>query len=303
MQIRSNPNIWFRYLLTTISPKWTINLLFKLCHHRKPDLDNPQTLDEKIQWMKLHYYNDNPLVKQCADKWLVRNYVKDNGLEHILTDVIAIYRNPEEIDWDALPDKFVLKWNFGNGGNVVCTDKSKLDKLTAVHDLKRFQKLKFHLLAAEPQYDVAEKLLICEKFIEPEHGTSPVDYKFYCFNGEAKFVLCCIGREEDQKPAFYFFDRDWQLQRLNRQGQMAPEGFSIPKPDGIDQLFDYAETLSKPFPFVRADFFLEHGKPWFGELTFTPGGGFDYGRLPESDLLFGSMVQLPLNNSKNRKGE
>lgn len=303
MELRSNTNTLFRYILTTISPKWTINLLFKLCHHRKPDLENPKTLDEKLQWMKLHYYPDNELVKQCADKWRVRDYVKDKGLEHILNEVLAVYEQPEEIDWDHLPEKFVLKWNFGNGGNVVCTDKNTLDRAKAVHDLKRFQKLKFHLLAAEPQYDIDRKLLICEKFIEPERGVSPVDYKFYCFNGEAKYVLCCIGREDGQKPAFYFFDRQWQLQRLNRQGKMAPEGFSIPKPEGMDLLFEYAEILSKPFPFVRADFYLEYGKPYFGELTFTPSGGFDYGRLPESDLLFGSMVQLPMNNSNIRKGE
>jgi hypothetical protein len=278
--------------MTSISPKWTIDLLFRLCHHRKPDLDNPQTLDEKLQWMKLHYYKDNALVKQCADKWQVRDYVKDCGLESILTEVIAYYNDPEEINWESLPEKFVLKWNFGNGGNVVCMDKSKLDKAAAVRDMKRFGKLKFHLLAAEPQYDVAKKVLICEKFIEPEQGNSPVDYKFYCFNGEAKYVLCCIGRQEGQKPSFYFFDRDWKLQRLNRQGIEVPEDFSIPKPDGMDALFDYAEKLSKPFPFVRADFYLEQGKAYFGELTFTPSGGFDYGRLPETDLLFGNMVKL-----------
>ena len=157
MQIRSNLNIWFRYLMTSISPKWTINLLFRLCHHRKPDLDNPQTLDEKIQWMKLHYYKDNALVKQCADKWTVRDYVKQCGLESILTEVIARYDAPGEIQWEKLPEKFVLKWNFGNGGNVVCTDKSKLDKAAAMRDLKHFGKLKFHLLAAEPQYDVAKR--------------------------------------------------------------------------------------------------------------------------------------------------
>ncbi|MDD6186407.1 MAG: ATP-grasp fold amidoligase family protein [Bacteroidales bacterium] len=292
MDLRSTPNIWFRYLLTSISPKWTINMLFRMCHHRKPDLDHPQTLDEKIQWMKLHYYKDNALVKQCADKWTVRDYVKDCGLESILTEVITCYDDPEEINWEKLPEKFVLKWNFGNGGNVVCTDKRHLNIKQATRDLKRFQKIKFHLLASEPQYDVAKKVLICEKFIEPEHGSSPVDYKFYCFSGEAKYVLCCIGRQEGQKPAFYFFDRDWKLQRLNRQGIEAPESFTIPKPEGMDALFEYAEKLSKPFPFVRADFYLERGKAYFGELTFTPSGGFDYGRLPESDLLFGNMVKL-----------
>ena len=294
MESRAIPNILVRYLLTSISPKWTIKLLFRLCHHRKPDLDNPQTLDEKIQWMKLHYYKGNALVMQCADKWRVRDYVKDCGLESILTEVISCYDNPEDITWNALPEKFVLKWNFGNGGNVVCADKSKFNKEAAVRDLKRFQRIKFHLLAAEPQYDVTNKVLICEKFIEPEQGLFPVDYKFYCFNGEAKYVLCCIGRQEDRKPSFYFFDRDWNLQRLNRQGIEAPEGFSIPKPDGMDELFDYAEKLSKPFPFVRADFYLEHGQAYFGELTFTPSGGFDYGRLPECDRLFGSMVRLDL---------
>ena len=292
MQIRSNLNIWFRYLMTSVSPKWTINLLFRLCHHRKPDLDNPQTLDEKIQWMKLHYYKDNALVKQCADKWRVREYVKQCGLESILTEVIACYDDLEEIQWEKLPEKFVLKWSFGNGGNVVCMDKQQLDIKQAVRELKRFQKLKFHLLAAEPQYEVEKKVLICEKFIEPEQGNSPVDYKFYCFNGEAKYVLCCIGRQDDQKPSFYFFDRGWKLQRLNCQGKTAPEGFTIPKPEGIDKLFDYAEMLSQPFPFVRADFYLERGKAYFGELTFTPSGGFDYGRLPETDLLFGKMVNL-----------
>ena len=117
--------------------------------------------------------------------------------------------------------------------------------------------------------------------------------KFYCFNGKAEYVLCCYGRGENERPSFYFFNRQWELQRLNKQGLEAPEGFTLPKPDGIDQLFDYAETLSKPFPFVRADFYLENGKPYFGELTFTPSGGFDNGRLPSTDLLFGQMITLP----------
>lgn len=298
MQIRSNYNTWFRYILTKISPRITINILFRLCHKRKPDLENPQTLDEKIQWMKLYYYKNNDLVKECADKWRVRDYIKRCGLGHILNDIISIYENVDDINWRELPNKFVLKWNFGNGGNVVCNNKEKLDIEKAATDLKRFQKVKFHLLAAEPQYDVDKKVLLCEKFIETEDGNQPVDYKVYCFNGEAKFVLCCIGRSNNQKPAFYFFDRNWNLQRLNKQGKLAPENFSVPKPKGLDLLFDYAETLSKPFPFVRADFYLEDGKPYFGELTFTPSGGFDYGRLPESDLLFGKMVNLPPKNHK-----
>lgn len=295
MEFRSKTNLAFRYLLTKISPKLSVRTLFRIYHHRKLDLDNPQTLDEKIQWMKLNYYKDNELVKQCADKYRVREYVKDCGLEHILNPLLHTYHHASEINWDELPDKFVLKWNFGCGGNVICPDKSKLDIPATKRDLDKFEKIKFHLIAAEPQYDFEEKLILCEQFIETEDGHSPVDYKFYCFNGEAKYVLCCIGRGTQEKPDFYFFDRQWQLQRLNKQGKAAPEGFTLPKPEGMDQLFDYAEKLSKPFPFVRADFYLEKGNAYFGELTFTPGGGFDRGRLPETDLLFGQMVNLQPN--------
>lgn len=284
---------WLKYLLCRISPELCVRYWYRYYLKKPLHLKNPQTLDEKIQWMKLYYYKDNPLVYQCADKYRVRDYVKGCGLEHILNGLISTYHSANEIDWDVLPQKFVLKWNFGNGGNVICSDKSKIDRKKAIDELNQFQKLKAHLRCAEPQYDV-EKVLLCEEFIETQDGGSPVDYKFYCFNGEAKYVLCCYGRSKGKKPAFYFFDKDWQLQRFNKMGVEAPEGFTMPKPDGMDDLFKYAEILSKPFPFVRADFYLEKGKAYFGELTFTPGGGYDTGRLPETQLLFGSMVTLPV---------
>lgn len=297
MYIHTVKHLWFHYLLCGISPKLSVKFWYRIYLKKPLDLEHPKTLDEKIQWMKLYYYKDNPLVYQCADKFRVRDYVKNCGLEHILNDLIATYHSANEINWDVLPQKFVLKWNFSNGGNIICSDKSKLDRKQAIKELNRFQKIKPHLKYAEPQYDV-EKVLLCEKFIETQNGEAPVDYKFYCFNGEAKYVLCCYGRSLDHRPAFYFFDKDWQLQRFNKMGKEAPEGFTMPKPEGMDDLFHYAEILSKPFPFVRADFYLENGKAYFGELTFTPGGGYDMNRLPETQLKFGQMVNLPPKNTK-----
>ena len=297
MYIHTVKHLWFHYLLCGISPKLSVKFWYRIYLKKPLDLEHPKTLDEKIQWMKLYYYKDNPLVYQCADKFRVRDYVKNCGLEHILNDLIATYHSANEINWDVLPKKFVLKWNFSNGGNIICSDKSKLDRKQAIKELNRFQKIKPHLKYAEPQYDV-EKVLLCEKFIETQNGEAPVDYKFYCFNGEAKYVLCCYGRSIDHRPAFYFFDKDWQLQRFNKMGKEAPEGFTMPKPEGMDDLFHYAEILSKPFPFVRADFYLENGKAYFGELTFTPGGGYDMNRLPETQLKFGQMVNLPPKNTK-----
>lgn len=295
MRTRSNLNMQFRYLLCRISPKLNIKFLFWVNFRRRLNLRDPKTLDEKLQWMKLYYYKNNPLVSQCADKWRVREYVKACGLEHILNPVIKTYRHGSEIDWAELPQRFVLKWNFGCGGNLVCLDKAKLDTRWALEEIERFRKTHQHLLAAEPQYKM-EKVLLAESFIEGEDGGCPVDYKVYCFHGEPKYVMCCYGREEYKKPAFYFFDRQWNLQRINRAGKAAPEGFSIPKPEGIDEVFRCAEVLSKPFPFVRADFYLEKGVVYFGELTFTPSGGFDKSRLPETDKMFGDMVRLPQKN-------
>ena len=292
MNDRSPLNLAVRYSLYDLSPVLQLKALYRFYHHKRLDLLHPQTLDEKIQWLKLHYYRGNDLVRQCADKYRVRDYVATCGLGHLLNDLIAVYDNASQIEWDVLPERFVLKWNLGAGGNYVCTDKNAVDRTAVEKELARFGRLRFHKISGEPQY-IGKKRLICEKFIETADGGQPADYKFYCFGGMALYVLCCHGRVGEQRPSFYFFDREWKLQRFNRQGKEAPADFTIPKPAGIDELFHYAEILSKPFPFVRADFYLENGRAFFGELTFTPSGGFDTGRLPESDRYFGSLVKLP----------
>ena len=176
MELRSNLRLWIHYLMTTLSPKWSIRFQFRRCHHRRLDLKNPQTLDEKIQWMKLYYYKDNALVNQCADKVRVRDYVRDCGLPDILNEVLAVYQQVDQIEWSALPEKFVMKWNFGNGGNVVCTDKAQLDIPKAEKELRSFQKIKFHLISYEPQY-IFPKQLLCERFIEPSDRRN---YIFFC---------------------------------------------------------------------------------------------------------------------------
>ena len=121
------------------------------------------------------------------------------------------------------------------------------------------------------------------------------DYKFYCFNGEAKYVLCCYGRTETTRPAFYFFDKNWNLRRLNKRGKEAPEDFTLPKPEGMDEMFDIAAKLSVGLPYARVDLYNVEGKIYFGEITLFPASGFDYNRLPEADLYFGEKIVLPAN--------
>lgn len=125
------------------------------------------------------------------------------------------------------------------------------------------------------------------------HGwVAPEDYKVYCFQGEPKFILVCIGREKAGHPQFLFFDPEWNLCRINKDSKNAPEGFKMEKPKCLKKLLDCARKLSQPFPFVRADFYIFGEKVYFGELTFTPCGGMDPNRLPETNQMMGQLLDL-----------
>lgn len=288
---------WFKQFLTRISPKLNTRVVYFSKFKRFINLKNPKTLDEKIQWLKFNTYYKNPLVTQCADKYAVREYVEKCGCGEILNELYGVYECVDEIPWDTLPKQFVIKWNFGCGQNLIVFDKSKLDIEDAKRKLNDWYKLRdtFYLTYSEMQYRGIPPKLICEKLIETESGDVPVDYKVYCFNGVPDCVLTCSKRGQLGHGAeYYFFDKDWNLKRYNKRGKDAPADFSLPKPTGIEKVFEYATKLSKPFPFVRADFYLEKEKVTFGELTFTPAGGFDPNRLSESQLLFGKMVKLDI---------
>jgi len=126
---------------------------------------------------------------------------------------------------------------------------------------------------------------------------APEDYKVYCFCGEPKFIMVCVGREKKGHPQFYLFDTDWKLARINRDSINAPRGFTIEKPKCLDKLLKCATNLSKPFPFVRADFYIVKNRVFFGELTFTPSGGLDGARLPDTDIMMGKMIDLHYPNN------
>lgn len=287
----------FRMLLTDISPKLNTKFVYRRTFGKPIDLQNPTTLDEKIQWLKLNTYYNNQLVTDCADKYRVREYVEKCGCGEILNQLYGVYDSPEEINWDELPDKFVIKWNFGCGQNFICKDKSQYNEHQVKKMLWKWRKAHrtFYRNMSEMQYKTIEPKLICEKLIETETGELPKDYKLYCFNGVPDCALVCADRISAGHASYYFFDKDWNLKRYNKMGLEAPENFSLSRPANYEKLFEYAAVLSKPFPFVRADFYLEKGKITFGELTFTPSGGFDRGRLPSTQKMFGDMLVLPGN--------
>lgn len=281
-------------VLTRISPVLNTQILYRHKFGKWLNLKNPRTSNEKVLWLKLNTYYNNPLITQCADKYAVRQYVEDNGCREILNDLLGVWSNPDDVDFEILPDKFVLKSNYFCHLNLICIDKSKLDIASTRKELKRWMHNNDHLIRSEMQYEHIPRKIIAERFIETDNNTSPNDYKIYCCNGKPLFVMVCIGRTETEKPRFYYFDTTGKLQsELSKDGINAPEDLIYTLPIGWKEMIHYAEILSQPFPFVRADFYLENGRTIFGELTFTPSAGLDTEKLEITDKLIGDMIKLP----------
>ena len=284
-------NKWLRlllYLLAPVFPTLVSRILYRAAFHRRLDLKHPQTLNEKTMWLKLNRYADDPLVARCADKLRVRDYVKEKGCGDILNELIAVWDKPEQIDFDALPQAFALKCNFASGFNWICPDKSKLDREACLAQFKRWYRRDFWRFSAELQYRTIPKRIVCEHYLG---GDELVDYKIYCFHGKARYILCCVGREAGHTK-FYFFDKDWNFCPITHDGLEAPADFTLPRPRGLEKMLRCAEILSEPFPFVRTDLYEVDGKVYFGELTFTPAAALDTHRLPETDRMFGELLEL-----------
>ena len=278
--------------LTAISPKLNTKVLYYTRFHKRLDLEHPRTLNEKILWLKLNTYESDPLVKQCADKYRVREYLREKGLSQLLTPLIGVYDEIEEIPWDALPEQFVLKLNVGCGCNLVVRDKSSLDIEAAKRTMRRWMKSQFWMHASELQYKNVKRCILIEEFLGDEDGSLPIDYKFYCMNGKSNYVLVCMDRDAETGLKLYFFDRNWTMLPITQEG-IDEKDRIIPKPENLALAFEYAEQLSKDFSYVRVDFYIQKGKIYFGELTFTPAAGMSLYVLPEQDQRLGDELLLP----------
>lgn len=244
-------------------------------------------MNEKLQWLKL--YNRKPEYTTMVDKIMVKEYIANIIGDNYIVPLLGVWDTPDQIDFDSLPDKFVLKTNHsgGNTGVVIVSDKTKTNKDAIKKKLRISLRSDIYRRYREWPYKNVDKKVFAEAYL----GDDVADYKFYCYNGYVDAVMICVDRQLGD-PKFYFFDKDWKLKRYNKRGKDAPEDFTLPKPDGIDKMFELASILSRNIPFVRVDFYNINGKIYFGEITFFPASGFDKNRLPESDLLFGEMIQL-----------
>ena len=285
----------FLMKLTVVIPDpLFLKIRYRLALGKSLNLKAPKTMNEKLQWLKL--YDRQPKYTNMVDKYMVREYIKNILGEEYLIPLLGVWDSPEEIDFEALPDQFVLKCNHDSGGLCVCKDKSKLDIPKVKEELAHSLAQNYYLRVREWPYKNVKRRIIAEKYMtDTPETTDFTDYKFYCFNGYVDSVMCCYERSTGE-PKFYFFDKDWKLKRYNKRGKEAPEGFTMPKPENIDKMFEIARKLSADVgaPFLRVDLYNSCGQIYFGELTFYPQSGFEKNSLPASEKYFGSLIKLPI---------
>lgn len=277
-------------ILSEYAPTFTTKILYFIKFHKLLNLRTPRTLNEKVLWLKLNEYNDNLLVAMCADKYKVREYIIQKKNEDILNELYFVWDTPKQIDWDLLPSQFVLKCNHGCNYNIICSGKDQLDEKRVLKQIEKWYAEDFWKKHAELHYKHIKKKIICEKYLENADGTPIADYKVYCFHGKAYYIMVCDNAETDRK--FYFYDTEWNFQRINPDSISAKNVPVFEKPGCFKEMLSVAENLSEPFPFVRVDFYVVNSKLVFGELTFTPAAGLDTNRLPETDILFGDLLKL-----------
>lgn len=267
------------------------SLKYFLTFKKRINWKNPQNLSEKINWMKFN--TDTSLWTQLADKYAVRAYVKEKGLEHILVKLYGVWDNPEDIDFNQLPDSFVLKSNHGCGTVLIVKDKTriKIEQTRAL--LKDWLKMKFGTATAEPHYLSIKPLIIAEEYLCPQSGDI-VDYKLFVVNGLTELVMVCCNRQIGKGSQISLYDSDWNYSPERLGECHAYDNVPImPKPKTLEKMKEYATILAKDIPFVRIDFYDIDGKLYFGEMTFTPKGGYCSTLTEKESLRIGNKIVLP----------
>ena len=267
-----------------------IQKLFKSHMGYSLNLDYPKTFNEKLQWLKL--YNRRPEYTKMVDKYKVREYISEKIGEEYLIPLLGVWDDPDDIDFDTLPNQFVLKCNHNSGlGMCICKDKNSLDISKVRSDLRKGLKQDYYLTGREWPYKNVPRKIIAEKYITDETGTNLRDYKFYCFDGKAKVVGIYQDRNTDKETTGDFFDMDFNW--LDFTFNMPNAKVKPSKPNHFEKMKEIAEILSKGLPHVRVDLYLSNDRIYFGELTFFDGSGFDKIEPFEWDVKLGSWINLP----------
>ena len=252
---------------------------------RIPNTRNPKTFSEKIHFIKISDWLEDK--SDFVDKYKVREFIKNEIGEEYLIKLLGVYDNAEQIEFDKLPQSFVLKLNNGSGYNLIVKNKDDINELQTRELLNEWLKSDLYKVSREKQYKNVKQLLICEEYLEDDSGELR-DYKFFCFDGKFKFVQVDSGRFSEHIQNFY--DNKWN--KLDFTYVCEKNDIIDIKPEKYEEMITLAEKLSSQFPFVRVDFYYVNNKIYFGELTLTPNNGMESINPIERDMEIAGWIDI-----------
>lgn len=255
---------------------------------RNVELENPVKYNDKLQWLKLYWWD--PLATKCADKYEVRELIKEKIGEKYLNELISVYESVDEIDISKLPNKFVLKGTHGSGYNIICKNKNDIDWDNAYKIMKRWLENNYYLKNREWVYRDIKPRIICERYLEELDTKELRDYKIFCFNGEPRLIEVDFDRFKNHKRNFY--DLDWNFIDGQIKYPNDPTA-NIKRPEKLNEMIELSRILSAGLPHVRADFYYLNGKIMFGELTFFHESGMGKFDPEEFEITMGNWLELP----------
>lgn len=274
-------------IMFKLAPKYTTKHYYERKTGKKIDIDNPKTYNEKIQWTKI--YDHNPLYTALADKLKVRDYIKDKIGEQYLVPLLGYWKNFDDIDFNKLPNQFVLKCNHDSGSVIICKDKHSFDYKLARKKLTKALKKNLYYATGEWQYKNMEPFIIAEKYMIDSELDDLRDYKFLCFDG--KPVSCRVDFDRFGNHTRNVYDANWKVLPWQKGIFNHPDG-DIPKPNKYDEMWQLAGILSEGFKQVRIDLYCVDDQIYFSEYTFTNATGIESFLPDEYDLIIGNMWTL-----------
>lgn len=266
-----------------------LKILYEYKMKKKLDLSNPKTFNEKIQWLKL--YDRNPEYTNMVDKYEAKKYVANIIGEEYIIPTLGVWDKFEDIDFEKLPNQFVLKPTHTSGDVFICKDKKNLDIETARNKMNKWLKRNYFYCGREWPYKNVKPKIIAEIYIKNKGEVGLKDYKFMCFNGKVKCSFVCSNRNSEEGLNVDFYDLNWNKMPFTRHYPNSKE--NIRKPINYELMIKLSEKLATDIPFVRVDFYEVDGKIYFGELTFYPGSGFEEFSPEKYDKILGDWLELP----------
>ena len=263
-----------------------VKIRYKISTGKNLNLKNPITFDEKIQYLSVYKYGKKE--SDLSDKLKVRDYITKIGLSDILTKIYGVYDKFDEINFESLPDEYVLKTNHGCACTIIKQRKVNLDKKGLRKKITKSLQTNYAKSALEYHYASIKPKIICEQYLKEDDHINPADYKFFCFDGFVDCCLACFNREKNIKKIYY--NCNWEKINYVKKEYITNDDFPMPK--NYDKMIEIASKISKGFPFVRVDLYNINGKIYFGEMTFTPKGGINSTYTDNVQKYLGSLIDL-----------